>query len=328
MENAIVLIDSGVDKEIFFENVLDSVEIVMQDSKAIVQQSSNDLYGHGTAAMYEILSICPWAKVFSIRILDSEGKTSLEHLLAALEYCKQIDIKIINMSIAITNITTSGEERLVKKCEELKEQKKILLSSVRNNSTSSLPASLDSVLGVRGAFFADESEFWFNPGREVQCVANCTPIVTNRNLKNFLFFGGNSKACVNMASKLLCLLEKVPTDIVPSELLNNNKKKGEWNEDDIMKTEVKKMTKTAVFDEMAYRKIIDILQKISPENHRKIEWDDNLFEKNVLAMEQFPQILFFLEKIFAVKIEDKVLSISSFSSMSSMYYLVKQAQVK
>ena len=127
---------------------------------------------------------------------------------------------------------------------------------------------------------------------------------------------------------LLSLLEKVPTDIVPSELLNNNKKKGEWNEDDIMKTEVKKMTKTAVFDEMAYRKIIDILQKISPENHRKIEWDDNLFEKNVLAMEQFPQILFFLETIFAVKIEDKVLSISSFSSMSSMYYLVKQAQVK
>lgn len=32
--------------------------------------------------------------------------------------------------------------------------------------------------------------------------------------------------------------------------------------------------------------------------------------------------------LFTVKIEDKVLSISSFSSMSSMYYLVKQAQVK
>lgn len=325
MKNGIVLIDSGVDTKDFLGNIIGSVEIIITGGMVSVQESHSDAYGHGTAAMHEIIARCPKAEVFSIKILNCEGKTSLAHLIASLKYCNQLDIKIINMSVAINNenIKSSALIELDRLCKDLKGQNKILFSSVRNNSTRSYPAILNSVIGVRGAFFTDKNEYWFNANEDVQCVSDCSPVVVDRNVKNFLFFGGNSRACVNMASKMLDLLERYPAEIETYQLLDSHKRRGVWCDDDIKKTDIGVQKKVTAYDEDAYYQILGILEQINPGCKKDIAWDQDLFSTNIITTSQLSQVLENLEKSFLINIKDKSLEITSLSSISSIYSLVK-----
>lgn len=332
MDNAIILIDSGVNQNLFSENLIENIEVKDCGKNVILTKCDTDYFGHGTAAMYQITSLYPKAKVYSIKILNTNGSTSVDYLIKALEHCKELDIKVINMSIAINNISVQNKKKLENICNELKTQGKILFSSVKNNEIKSLPAIFESVIGVRGAFFINTREYWFNREKEVQCIADCSPIATHRQIGKFLFFGGNSKACVNMSANFLCLLEQNVGNTDYLMLLDKNKTKNHWEEQILDLTPndyLNAHCRHPPYNKDAHKKIKNILNKVNPNLIKKsIDWDENLFNSDAISQRSFPKILDFLESTFLIKIDDKKLLLSSFSSISSLYNIVQEGVEK
>lgn len=86
-------------------------------------------------------------------------------------------------------------ERMYSLCQQLRRQGKILVASKANSGKKSYPAEFDNVMGVEGIVFENSNEIWYMPERSIQIVADVLPVmVPSKNCKEYLMFGGNSKA--------------------------------------------------------------------------------------------------------------------------------------
>lgn len=180
MKPIVVVVDSGIDSSI--------VDNVTMD---VLKKGAADKCGHGTACAMIIKNIAEKANIVSIPLLDENiGATSTE-LEKVLSFCQEIDCNIINLSLSVTNLYTNNLKKI---CAELNRQGKIIVSSVTNRKYISLPASYDTVIGVRGKVFPTTNTYWFNERKKIQLIADMTPAFTDFRLNRYFMFAGNSKA--------------------------------------------------------------------------------------------------------------------------------------
>ena len=171
----VAVIDSGINlnHEFLKESVNGGISISVNEGKIIYDSDYSDQCGHGTACCSVIKNECYNANLYIVKILDSNGKSSLMVLEKALEYLLYIDVRIINLSLSITE--KSNYNKIITLCKQLQMQKKILVCSLANNQKYSMPAILNDVIGVRGYILEEEGGFWFNRKKRIQCIMDSNP---------------------------------------------------------------------------------------------------------------------------------------------------------
>ncbi|WP_024833340.1 S8 family serine peptidase [Ruminiclostridium josui] len=235
----VAVIDSGIDINNINleENIIDGIAFEYDTQKGKVNKSDNyqDENGHGTSCASIIKREVPDVGMFIIKILDKNNMTNSKALIAALKYLLEMDIRLINLSVATTR--ELYQEELKKVCDELYGQGKILVCSLENKSDSSYPAVFDHVIGVRGRDFNGNGDYWYNRNYRIQCVADSIPVLVPKINNLFGLFGKNSKATPLMTGKIARILfDKPNIDFKELQLLlEQTAVKNFWTEEDIYK---------------------------------------------------------------------------------------------
>lgn len=176
MSVKVAVIDSGIEvnHEVFRKNHVAGNGIVKVHGKWENDRMISDSSGHGTACASVIVNECPDVDILSIGILNSNGRTNLSVLEAALESLIDSDISIINMSLAFNNLV---DKKLYQICQKLSGQNITIVASLANRCDESYPAIFDNVIGVQWGILEEENSFWFNTHKSIQCVMDCVASV-------------------------------------------------------------------------------------------------------------------------------------------------------
>ena len=151
----IAVIDSGISLEVMNDmkcNIQRYKIMDNGDGLALVP-GGDDANGHGSMCISTIYKECPQVEILSIRIFDSELDTSIRYLEYALECLLYRDVKVINLSLALTQKVDTAD--LLKICRELEKQGKIIIAAVENGEKSSQPSNYKGVIGVQGELIRD-----------------------------------------------------------------------------------------------------------------------------------------------------------------------------
>lgn len=306
-KNRIALVDSTIDYNVHKKNLIDEYSFLPKGNRNVVNN-------HGTLCCSAILSINPLAEIYSIPVLNDDNQCLTETILEALNYLLDIDVDIINLSLSTSSVEYEKEyERYIKR---LREQGKIVISSLANNHSISIPARLPEVIGVQGNLFVNEHEYWFNRTYQIQCVADSKPVLLRANHGEYQLFGGNSKATAifsgivssmyiyNCESELF--LEKkanknIWTEVIPEEF--------EFNPIEI--------------NEILYQRLKELVINV----FEILDRDVDKIEQNRLyncGLTKYNTIMLLkeIEREFRVEIDYKDVTIYWFYSLENLYYKI------
>ncbi len=156
--------------------------------------------GHGTTCAKIILKNANNSEIYSLKVLDENRCGKMSDLYAALQYLLTQEVDFINMSLAFSDNCYKEKIRIV--CEELSRQGKIIVASVGRYEKRPFPAAFQSVLGVQGKEFTNDSEFIYEPFAEIQITADDTPVFSEWKNNEIFILGGTSKAAALMSGKI------------------------------------------------------------------------------------------------------------------------------
>lgn len=156
--------------------------------------------GHGTTCAKIILKNADKSEIYSFKVLDKNRCGKMVDLYTALQYLLTQEVDIINMSLAFSENRFTGKIRTV--CEELSKQGKIIVASVGRYEKRPFPASFQSVLGVQGKEFGNDTEFIYEPSAEIQITADDTPVIAEWRKNEIFILGGTSKAAALMSGRI------------------------------------------------------------------------------------------------------------------------------
>lgn len=140
----VAVLDSGIDvlEDI---NVVERVNLVSEEQ--YIAPYFEDLTGHGTSIAGLIADINENADIYSVRILDSKNKATLNRVVEGIYWCIENDIDIINMSFG-----TPTKSKIMEKAIEDAEKAGILMIASAGNggmdADIEYPAAFDAVMAV------------------------------------------------------------------------------------------------------------------------------------------------------------------------------------
>lgn len=184
----IAILDSGIDLENYESHVMKYIEYTEEPDGENIYDSN----GHGTLCCSVMLSVNSDIQFIIIKILNEKNLCSDERLIRALNYLKEVDVDIINLSLSTDSWESSDRYRKV--IAELVDQGKVIVAATTNGNKDSLLSNLNGTIGIYGNLFNDPKDYWYQKGREVQCVANSMPYLYKGMQGQYEMFGGNSKA--------------------------------------------------------------------------------------------------------------------------------------
>jgi len=230
MEPSAILIDTGVSPGDCASKVIGGVDI--NDGKSTL----GDDNGHGTQCANIIAEVCDSKpNIFTIKVLNHNMECSLEKLIKALEFTRKIDIRVVSLSLA--TIKKESQQTLQKIMRKLNTEGKIMICAAPNHGDIGYPAACDGTIGVDGAIFQKNNDYWYNKNSPVQCIANKTPVLVKSIGDTYKMFGGTSKATAVMTGIVLNKLSKNP-DLKYEELealLETFAKQTYWKTEEVVK---------------------------------------------------------------------------------------------
>lgn len=143
----IAVIDNGIDNtQINFdlENkvYVDSASECITDDKDI----SGFTFAHGTICASIIKNNTENAKLYSVRMLDENGRGLVRSLSPALEWCYQNGIRLVNLSLGTTHFHDKGIIRQIINHYAYKGM--IIVAATSNSGYTTYPASFSNVISV------------------------------------------------------------------------------------------------------------------------------------------------------------------------------------
>ena len=234
----VAILDTGIDlKHSFFKNIdIEGYGYYYENGQVIKVVDCQDENGHGTECASLILNQCKNIKIKVIKILDSNGKTNLKILEAALIDLIETDVSIINLSLSVIN--KGKMDDLYSICEMLINKGKIIVASANNRYTESYPAVFSSVIGVQGSILTEQDEFWFNKNYKIQCVIDNNPTMVC-GLKNTykLCVKSNSHSAAKFTGMICNIMKKANINIDNLlEKLEKRASKNIWSDNMISKS--------------------------------------------------------------------------------------------
>lgn len=164
------IIDDGVFQERF--NLYRDMEIV--SGKIMPVTTESDEWSHGSACA-NVIKKCvtrPF-EMSSITILDSLGKGEIDSLILALEWCKNNDVDIVNLSLGSTYF--KNKNSLLKIINQCVRSGMIIVAALSNEGYVTYPASFTNVIAVRKSDAINKQDYniRFNTGLGFGVVESC-----------------------------------------------------------------------------------------------------------------------------------------------------------
>lgn len=328
----IAIIDSGIDiKNRYLSQYIESGKSFLFDTKLEVVLEGTDIednHGHGTACAYTILRRNENVSITPIKIIDESGRTNTKCLLKALEFLKETDIKLINISLATVDFNYKDE--LFKVCNELTLLDKIIVASLDNRSRNSLPAVLSNVIGVQGKNFSNTDNYWYNKKYDIQCVCDDEPILVPDIEPNKLnLFGRNSKSTAVMTANISKLLS-IDSSLNYNELekiLNKNAIRNTWDNSNL-KSCIKNIDEIIIKNDLKEKvnilcKLIIDTYKLDISDYRDI-YENPLFSSITnMNRDNFYQLIYAMEEHFNIKIDYDKISRKTFDSIYGLLNILE-----
>jgi subtilisin family serine protease len=206
----VVVVDSGVNpRHSHVGGRIDGARIFRGEDGAVHRGPGfEDTSGHGTAIAAVIRHVAPEADLFALKIFNGALATTPDVLAGALSYALQAEARVVNLSLGME--AAPNVPSLHGLCRDASRAGIILVASARNGSKgTSVPASYDSVIGVKGDGRLGEDMLRYRPGASCECLASPWPrslpgLPRERN------FRGNSFAAARVSGAIACLLEASP----------------------------------------------------------------------------------------------------------------------
>jgi hypothetical protein len=309
----IALLDTGVNaSHPHLKNTIvkcyDVVNLGQEYQVVLLEDMNNDYNGHGTACASVIKKECPNIEIHSFRILDKEGVCNLLKLETTLNYIKQIDIKLINLSLAIE--ANADIKDLSKICNELKSDNKIVISSLSNSGKKSHPAILKDCIGVQGFILNTTNSIWFNRFKKIQCVVDSTPFFhCNINGTYSMFGKSNSYSAAKLTGIVAAIIYEnnhISISQIVSNLSGRTEKKY-WSKLDLRKS--KRFPDVEKYNNKVDQNITNEIENIL---RKQLNIDKNISLKGKLLLsseiglfyEHCYDLIKNIEMIFGFKIDD------------------------
>lgn len=166
----VAVVDSGVDPTHPRIRVAGGIALSVGGGGRIEQIGEiADKAGHGTACAGIILKKAPAASIFSVRIFDESLSADGSVLVAALRWCLDEGMDVVNLSLGTTD--ASFRRPLAEAAREAVRAGIVLVASEHNEGLESYPAVLPDVIGVAGGKVAGRYGFHYREGKPIECVA-------------------------------------------------------------------------------------------------------------------------------------------------------------
>lgn len=190
----IVIVDSGVTPEQSTTYKIPGIGFKQTDDKIIKAENYNDVLGHGTAICNVIKSHCKEVNIYMIKIIEEEY-ASEQLLLFALQFIlKNINCKIVNLSLGINAL--KERDKMFEVCEKLLKRGTFIVAAFGNDGTITFPAAFDNVIGV--CCSNDDLE-----NNEFEIVDNSVITILAKGQKQRVI-GRSGVACIEAGNSIAC----------------------------------------------------------------------------------------------------------------------------
>ena len=206
----IAIVDSGI--EASHEDVGDvagGVHIqIGGEGEAVFLDDHADCAGHGTACAGIIRKKAPDAALYSVRIFDASLMADGRALIAAIQWCIDNEMDVVNLSLGTTDVTF--KKALQKVCRKAVDAGVILVAAESNDGGESYPAVFPAVIGVTGDAIHKPDGFYYRKDQRIECVARGDEQRVCWLNGKHIMTGGNSFAAPHITGIIAHLLEQNP----------------------------------------------------------------------------------------------------------------------
>jgi len=167
----LAVIDSGIDpSHPGVGEVAGGVRIQISDlGERIYSDDCTDCAGHCTACAGIIRQKVPDVSIYSVRIFDVSLMADGRSLVAAIQWCIDNKMNVVNLSLGTTDVTFKDTLREI--CRKAFGANVILVAAESNDGQESYPAVFEEVLGVTGGPIYEPDGFYYRANQPVECVA-------------------------------------------------------------------------------------------------------------------------------------------------------------
>lgn len=198
-------VDSGINRwHPHINNVAGGIALkVTREGKIELSNDITDRLGHGTAVAGVFSVQVPEAQVWAVKVFDQELFTHIEVLCAAMEWCIQQEMDIINLSLSVKKDIKAFQEI----CEEVEKAGIIIVSSCDKRRGLKWPGSYQSVFGVETGELARPDLCFYNPDEEISFQAYGLPRQLEGPMQKYNL-NGHSFAAAYVSSYIAKIKEK------------------------------------------------------------------------------------------------------------------------
>lgn len=148
----IAVIDSGVNlrDELLVNQPIESIQL----EQGVRHKCNDDYSGHGTDIVKIICDQTSNSRIVSVQVLNNNNKGSVDALCKAIEYCGEIGVDVINLSLGLRNRNNETIQKL-KSCCDLAIEKGITIISANHNEgnreSQTYPFAFNEIIGVNSS---------------------------------------------------------------------------------------------------------------------------------------------------------------------------------
>jgi subtilisin family serine protease len=214
----VAIVDSGVDGDHELVGGIQravAVEKTASGERVVVEDSSGDVAGHGTACAGIVRSVAPACELWSVRVLGQEAKGGAAALVAGLRWAVEQRCEVVNLSLSTPKRETAA--LLHETADEAYFGGTIFVAAAHNLDVRSYPWRFASVISVASHDGDDPFEFLYNPNPPVEILARGIDIEVAWLGGSRIVAAGNSFATAYITGICALILSKHP-ELTPFEV--------------------------------------------------------------------------------------------------------------
>ena len=214
----VAIVDSGIDAGHEYVRTVERAVAVQKrpdGDPEVVEDTTGDVAGHGTACAGIVRSVAPSCRLWSVRVLGPGNKGAASVLLTGLRWAVEQGCDVVNLSLSTPKRDTAALLHDI--ADDAYFAGAIFVASAHNFDVRSYPWQFSSVISVASHDGEDPFEFLYNPHPPVEIFARGMDVEVAWLNRTRINAAGNSFATAYVTGICALIKAKHP-DLTPFEL--------------------------------------------------------------------------------------------------------------